>query len=220
MVSQRVQLEEKQRENDRLKLQLESVEAQTQPEQKQREHPGDCGPQLIEDHNQLKEERTNREVSKEVVDDLRTRLASAELALVAKQQQIDAMRQEENHKETDTVVSVFQAQAEVYASDFYAERAAREKIHEEKERLAAQLEFVKNQNYQLQEEMDSLGRQSLTEMRKRHHPHGGASALVFRDGDSRTSQQKGNIPEHTCPMCEEILPDLDSLQIHVLDCNP
>lgn len=52
-------------------------------------------------------------------------------------------------------------QAEVYSSDFYAERAAREKIHEEKERLAAQLEFIKKQNSQLQEEMDSLGRYGM-----------------------------------------------------------
>ena len=49
-------------------------------------------------------------------------------------------------------------QAEVYSSDFYAERAAREKLHEEKERLAAQLEYVKKMNTQLQEEMVSLGR--------------------------------------------------------------
>lgn len=49
-------------------------------------------------------------------------------------------------------------QAEIYSSDFYAERAAREKIHEEKERLATQLEYVKKQNSQLQEEMESLGR--------------------------------------------------------------
>lgn len=49
-------------------------------------------------------------------------------------------------------------QAEVYSSDFYAERAAREKLHEERERLAAQLEYVKKQNSQLQEEMESLGR--------------------------------------------------------------
>lgn len=52
-------------------------------------------------------------------------------------------------------------QAEVYSSDFYAERAAREKLHEERERLAAQLEFVKKQNSQLQEEMDSLGRYGI-----------------------------------------------------------
>lgn len=62
------------------------------------------------------------------------------------------------------VVTVFIAlfvKAEVYSSDFYAERAAREKLHEEKERLAAQLEFVKKQNSQLQEEMDSLGRYGI-----------------------------------------------------------
>lgn len=54
--------------------------------------------------------------------------------------------------------AVLSRQAEVYSSDFYAERAAREKLHEERERLAAQLEYVKMQNNQLQEEMDSLGR--------------------------------------------------------------
>lgn len=54
-------------------------------------------------------------------------------------------------------------QAEVYSSDFYAERAAREKLHEEKERLAAQLEYVKKQNSQLQEEVDSLGRYGTNE---------------------------------------------------------
>lgn len=50
------------------------------------------------------------------------------------------------------------AQAEVYSSDFYAERAAREKLHEERERLATQLEYVKKQNTHLQEELDSMGR--------------------------------------------------------------
>lgn len=54
------------------------------------------------------------------------------------------------------------SQAEVYSSDFYAERAAREKIHEEKERLATQLEFFKKQNIQLQDEMESMGRYQLS----------------------------------------------------------
>lgn len=60
-----------------------------------------------------------------------------------------------------TASSWFLVQAEVYSSDFYAERAAREKLHEEKERLATQLEYVKKQNTQLQEEMDSLGRYGI-----------------------------------------------------------
>lgn len=50
--------------------------------------------------------------------------------------------------------------AEVYSSDFYAERAAREKIHEEKERLATQLDFLMKQNSQLQEEVETIGRYS------------------------------------------------------------
>lgn len=46
----------------------------------------------------------------------------------------------------------------MYSSDFYAERAAREKIHEEKEILAAELDYTKQLNLQLQEELESLGR--------------------------------------------------------------
>lgn len=61
----------------------------------------------------------------------------------------------------DSTLFFFLVQAEVYSSDFYAERAAREKLHEEKERLATQLEYVKKQNTQLQEEMDSLGRYGI-----------------------------------------------------------
>lgn len=61
---------------------------------------------------------------------------------------------------------LFCVQAEVYSSDFYAERAAREKLHEEKERLATQLEYVKKQNTQLQEEMDSLGRYGIKQKTK------------------------------------------------------
>ncbi|KAM6985651.1 optineurin isoform 2-T2 [Aplochiton taeniatus] len=218
-------------ENDKLKLQLDSMKSQCQLEQRKTEDERinhsklkDAFTKLFEDYNELKEERKKKEVSKEVVDDLQERLTSAEQALATKQHQIDALKQEifQKEKELDTI-SVFQAQAEVYSSDFYAERAAREKIHEEKERLATQLEFVKKQNNQLQEEMDSLGRHSLNEMERRHvsrgaNPHGGAGSLGARGGDSRDWQQQVNIPEHACPKCNEILPDLDSLQIHIMDC--
>ncbi|KAM3842161.1 optineurin-like, partial [Diretmus argenteus] len=62
--------------------------------------------------------------------------------------------------------------------------------------------------------------QSLNEMQRRHvsrgcNPHGGAGA---QGGDGQDWQQQGNIPEHACPKCNEILPDLDSLQIHIMDC--
>ncbi|XP_058482321.1 optineurin [Solea solea] len=230
----RAQLVEKQAvqsENDRLKLQLDSMQAQSQLEQKKAGEERnnlaqlkDAYTKLFEDYNEIKEERKKREsqlVNKGVVDDLQARLTAAEEALAAKQNKIDDMKQEifQKEKELETI-SVFQAQAEVYSSDFYAERAAREKLHEERERLAAQLEYVKKQNSQMQDEMESLGRQSLNEMKMRHvslggNPHGAGASLVGRGTDW---QHQGNIPEHACPKCNEILPDLDSLQIHIMDC--
>ncbi|XP_071188807.1 optineurin-like isoform X2 [Salvelinus alpinus] len=167
LTAQLVEKQEVQSENDRLKLQVDSMKAQSQLEQRKAGEERtdltqlkDAYTKLFEDYNELKQESKNREplVTKEV-GDLQTRLDAAEKALAAKQQQIDVMKQEMYQKEKELeTISVFQAQAEVYSSDFYAERAAREKIHEEKERLSAQLEFVKKQNTQLQDEMDSLGR--------------------------------------------------------------
>lgn len=227
--AQLVEKQAVQSENDRLKLQLDSMQAQNQMEQRKAGEDRnnlaqlkDAYTKLFEDYNELKEEKKKREsllVQKEVVDELQDRLTAAEEALAAKQNKIDEMKQEifQKEKELETI-SVFQAQAEVYSSDFYAERAAREKLHEERERLAAQLEYVKKQNTHLQEEMDSLGRRSLNEMQKRHvggNPHGAGAALVGRGADW---QHQGNIPEHACPKCNEILPDLDSLQIHIMDC--
>ncbi|XP_018603586.1 optineurin-like isoform X2 [Scleropages formosus] len=233
----RTQLVEKhhvQELNERLKLQMESIESVNKIEHKRAEDDRknlaqlrDAYTKLFEDYNEMKEQRKkNQLVSKEELGELQSRLSAAEQALVAKQLQIDEMKQEIFKKEQELeTLSVFQAQAEVYSSDFYAERAAREKIHEEKERLAAQLEFVKKQNSQLQEEMDSLGRKTLNEMQRRHvsrgaSPHGAVShnLPVSRGPEGRDWQQQVKIPEHACPKCNEILPDLDSLQIHIMDC--
>ncbi|XP_034719264.1 optineurin [Etheostoma cragini] len=233
VVTLKAQLVEKQAvqsENDRLKLQVDSMQAQGQMEQRKAGEERnnlaqlkDAYTKLFEDYNELKEEKKKREsqlVQKEVVEQLQERLTAAEEALAGKQNQIDQMKQEIYKKEEELqTISVFQAQAEVYSSDFYAERAAREKLHEERERLAAQLEYVKKQNNHLQEEMESLGRRSLNEMQRRHVPPGGnAGAGASLIGRGTDWQHQGNIPEHACPKCNEILPDLDSLQIHIMDC--
>ncbi|XP_064198625.1 optineurin isoform X1 [Anguilla rostrata] len=226
-----------QAENEKLKLQVESMQTTVKIEQKRAEDERnnmarvkDEYTKLYEDYNALKQDMKKKEppVSKEEIMELQARLDSAEKALAAKQQKIDEMKQEIFKKEQELeTISVFQAQAEVYSSDFYAERAAREKIHEEKERLAAQLEFVKKQNSQLQDEMESMGRQSLNEMQRRHEvargagPRGGGQQhgrLEGRGAMSRDWEQQQDIPEHACPKCNEILPDLDTLQIHIMDC--
>uniref|UniRef100_A0A671SKP3 Optineurin n=1 Tax=Sinocyclocheilus anshuiensis TaxID=1608454 RepID=A0A671SKP3_9TELE len=228
----KTQLGEKQKvlaENDTLRVQMESLQAAVKLEQKKTQDEKnnlnqlkDAYTKLFEDYNELQEENKKREgcASREDYDDLQTRFDTAEKALADKQKKIDEMKMEifQKEKELETI-SVFQAQAEIYSSDFYAERAAREKIHEEKERLATQLEYVKKQNTQLQDEMESLGRHSMSEMQRRHvshgaNPQGPASPHHPQGGD----WQQQNIPEHACPKCGEVLPDLDSLQIHIMDC--
>ncbi|XP_066561127.1 optineurin isoform X2 [Amia ocellicauda] len=232
----RAQLLDKQQvqnENEKLRLQVDSMQAVSKLEQRQIEEEKkkmgqlkDAYTKLYEDYNEMKksqEEKKRAEISRDEVSELTARLSAAEKALAAKQLQIDEMKQDIFKKEQELeTVSVFKAQAEVYSSDFYAERQAREKIHEEKERLAAQLEFVKKQNSQLQEEMESLGRQSMTELQRRHVSRGanpnGQHSMQGARGADRQDWQQGHIPEHACPKCNEILPDLDSLQIHIMDC--
>ncbi|KAJ3612012.1 hypothetical protein NHX12_020291 [Muraenolepis orangiensis] len=195
VVTLRAQLVEKQAvqtENERLRLQVDSMQAQSQLEQRksgeERKNLGqlkEAYTKLAEDYEEVKK-RESESVPGRVVEDLQAQLTAAEQALAAKQEHIDHMKQEIFQKEEELgTISVFQAQAEVYSSDFYAERAAREKIHEEKEHLAAELDYTKQRNMQLQEEMESLGRHSLNEMQKRHgprggNPHGGAAAQAGR----------------------------------------
>ncbi|XP_056433922.1 optineurin isoform X2 [Gadus chalcogrammus] len=232
--AQLVEKQAVQAENEQLRLRVDSMTAQGQMEQRKIGEEKNNHDQLkvaytklYQDHEVLKTELEKKEsesVPSSVLDDLGARLTAAEEALVHKQEHIDEMKQEifQKEKELETI-SVFQAQADVYSSDFYAERAAREKIHEEKEHLANELDFTKKLNRQLQDELESLGRHSLFEMKKRHlpaggNPHGGAAAQGGRGGDGRDWQQQVNIPEHVCPKCNINLPDLDSLQIHIMDC--
>ncbi|XP_075284607.1 optineurin [Opisthocomus hoazin] len=158
-------------------------------------------------------------VDKVVVEQLNAKVELAEQALAAKQLQIDEMKQIIAKQEEDLeTMAVLRAQMEVYCSDFHAERAAREKIHEEKEQLAVQLAYLLKE----QQNLEDLGRNSLAEMQNRH----GARApdrehsprLVQRGTGGQDWPEQRNISMYSCPKCEEILPDLDTLQIHVMDC--
>ncbi|XP_057711132.1 optineurin [Corythoichthys intestinalis] len=208
-------------ENERLKLQLDSVQTQSLMVQKKAGEERsnlaqlkDAYTKLFEDYNELKEEGGKREahmVNKELVDDLQGQLSAAEKALAVKQERIDNLKQEMFAKEKELeTISVFKAQAEVYMSDFYAEREAREKLHEERERLAVQLEYLRKQNAHMQEELNARGRDSLITMQRRHVANPNPSPTLLARG---TDWQ-----QNVCPKCNEMLPDLDSLQIHIMDC--
>nr|XP_060634216.1 optineurin-like isoform X1 [Anolis sagrei ordinatus] len=160
-------------------------------------------------------------VDKTVADELIHKLDLAEKALAAKQTQIDEMKQTiaKQEEEIETV-GVLRAQMEVYCSDFHAERAAREKIHEEKEQLAVQLTYLLTEKQQ----HEGLSRNSLAEMQSRHGtrlPSGQDHLSHFSQGGTESEdwqQQQRNIPAQSCPKCGIILPDIDTLQIHVMDC--
>ncbi|XP_029471230.1 optineurin [Rhinatrema bivittatum] len=157
-----------------------------------------------------------------VANELNEKLEKAERALAEKQLEIDKLKlmckSQEEERET---ISLLRTQLEIYCSDFHAEREAREKIHGEKEQLAIQLEFMLKENARIQQDLDCHVRESLAEMQWRHGATGQSNQersprLVQRGAD--TTEAQHNIPMHACPKCNEILPDLDTLQIHVMDC--
>ncbi|NXU51377.1 OPTN protein, partial [Turnix velox] len=216
----------------KLELQVESMQSEVKLEQaKTNEEKTRCSSlqdaytkvlsQLTEamktiDDMKLKE--LNR-VDKAVVDQLRGKVEMAEQSLAAKQLQIDEMRQLIAKQVEDLeTMAVLRTQMEVYCSDFHAERAAREKIQEEKEQLALQLTYLLKE----QQNLDDISRNTLAEMQSRH----GARAperehtphLVQRGTGSQGWPEQRNISIYSCPKCEEVLPDLDTLQVHVMDC--
>ncbi|XP_048357869.1 optineurin isoform X1 [Sphaerodactylus townsendi] len=158
-------------------------------------------------------------VDKAVVEEMAHKVELAERALAAKQLQIDQMKQTiaKQEEELETV-AVLQAQMEVYCSDFHAERAAREKIHGEKEQLAVQLAYLLAEKHG----SEDLSRNSLAELQTRHGarvPSGQHSVAHLNQEETEDQVwQQRNIPKHSCPKCGVIFPDIDTLQIHVMDC--
>ncbi|XP_070803007.1 optineurin isoform X2 [Pituophis catenifer annectens] len=209
----------------KLELQVESMQSEIKLEQaktndeKAKFHSlqdayGKLGKELSEALQTVEElkGKEGQRANQATLDELIHKLDLAEKALAAKQLQIDKMKQTlmKQEEELETM-AVLRAQMEVYCSDFHAEREAREKIHEEKEQLATQLAYFLAEN----QERGDLGRCSLAEMQTRH-----GSRLSSDQGaeDQNQQQQPRDIPIHSCPKCGIILPDIDTLQIHVMDC--
>lgn len=222
--------------NKKLELQVESMRSEIKMEQAKTEEEKSRLATLQATHNKLLQEHNKalktieeltkqqaEKVDKTQLQELSEKLELAEQALASKQLQMDEMKQTIAKQEEDLeTMAVLRAQMEVYCSDFHAERAAREKIHEEKEQLALQLAILLKENNDFE---DGGSRQSLMEMQCRHGARTSDSdqqAYMFQRGAEDMSWQHGqeprSIPIHSCPKCGEVLPDIDTLQIHVMDC--
>ncbi|XP_034447858.1 NF-kappa-B essential modulator isoform X4 [Hippoglossus hippoglossus] len=175
--------------------------------------------------------------------DLCSRLEEAERALALKQDLIDKLKEEvEQQKGSLETVPVLTAQAEIYKADFLAEREAREKLNQKKEELQDQLTQAIAEIDRLKQEATSRARMELMKMRHVEDfppraPHipppqglfpGPAfntvpAAPSFRNqglvpvGDQGAAGAE-ELPDLCCPKCQYQAPDMDTLQIHVMDC--
>ncbi|KAK9515852.1 hypothetical protein VZT92_026454 [Zoarces viviparus] len=169
--------------------------------------------------------------------DLCSRLEEAEQALALKQDLIDKLKEEvEQQRGSLETVPVLTAQAEIYKADFLAEREAREKLNQKKEELQDQLTQAVSEIDRLKQDATSHARMEQMKLRHRedfptrapHIPPPQAFNTVppapsFRNqglipvGDQGAAGAE-ELPDLCCPKCHYQAPDMDTLQIHVMDC--
>lgn len=223
LLDNEVDLEEKQKliySVQKLELQVESMQSEMKMEQSKTQAEKTLLSNLQESYGKLKrecEELTRFEadsVSKVQFNDLVQKLDVCETALAKKQFQIDELNKlVDKHKEEAETIGLLKAQIEIYCSDFHAEREARQNIHQEKEQLAIQLSYMIQENEKLKEQIKN--RQSIQQLQQRHGSTSESQNLVPRGADHL---EQAPLQMFACPKCNLTVPDMDTLQIHVMDC--
>ncbi|XP_073475609.1 optineurin [Aquarana catesbeiana] len=199
-----------------LELQVESLKSEMKMEQSKTEEQKRLMSALREsfdkqklDYEMLKKAEAEK-VPKAQCTNLLGKLDECEKALAKKQQEIDELKMQVNkHTEDAETIALLQAQVDVYCSDFHAEREARQNIHQEKEDLATQLALMLEENESLK------GRHSIEQLQRRHVPSSEGPHLMARGAES---VEQPSLHIHTCPKCQLTVPDMDTLQIHVMEC--
>ncbi|XP_051948217.1 NF-kappa-B essential modulator isoform X2 [Xyrauchen texanus] len=187
---------------------------------------------LFQDYdNKLKSEKQANHRSGEA-DTLANRLAEAEKALALKQDLIDKLKEEtEQLRATLETIPVLNAQAEIYKMDFLAEREAREKLNQKKEELQEELTKAMAEIDRLK--LEGTSRARIEEMQQRHLedfrprpllPPAAPfqRATMFNPAQPPSARRREDdqeeLPDYRCPKCMYKAPDMDTLQIHVMDC--
>ncbi|XP_032129058.1 NF-kappa-B essential modulator-like isoform X2 [Sapajus apella] len=211
---------------DQLRMQAQSVEAALRMERQAASEEKRKLAQLQVAYHQLFQEYDSH-IKSSVgmqLEDVKQQLQQAEEALVAKQEVIDKLKEEaEQHKMVMETVPVLKAQADIYKADFQAERQAREKLAEKKELLQEQLEQLQREYSKLKATCQESAR--IEDMRKRHVEVSQAplppapahhSFLLAQPNQRRSPPEEP--PDFCCPKCQYQAPDMDTLQIHVMEC--
>ncbi|KAM4818607.1 NF-kappa-B essential modulator isoform 1-T2 [Thomomys bottae] len=218
---------------DQLRMQSQSMEAalrmerQTASEEKRKLAQLQMAyHQLFQDYdNHIKSSMVSCERKRGMqLEDLKQQLQQAEEALVAKQEVIDKLKEEaEQHKIVMETVPVLKAQADIYKADFQAERQAREKLAEKKELLQEHLEQLQREYSKLKASFQESAR--MEDMRKRHVetsqpalPPAPAHHPFHPTLPNPRRSPPEEPPDFCCPKCQYQAPDMDTLQIHVMEC--
>ncbi|XP_017568258.1 NF-kappa-B essential modulator isoform X1 [Pygocentrus nattereri] len=201
---------------DKLLLQTQNLEAALKNERNviveerrklaQLQHAYTC---LFQDYDNKLKEPKHRDGETET---LTSRLEDAEKALALKQAHIDKLKEElEQQRSLQETVQVLTAQAEIYKLDFQAEREAREKLNQKKEELQeklnralAEINLLKQENMQQRHKDDY-----------RPLPHMPPPGPAMPPPNRNPPDVQ---PDYRCPKCQYRAPDMDTLQIHVMDC--
>lgn len=155
----------------------------------------------------LQMEKHAKELSSQVAD-LQQQLQEAEEALVAKQEVIDKLKEEaEGTRAQLDNIPVLKAQVDIYREDFLAERAAREKLAAERDKLLEQIEKLQQERAMINRHSDNL-----------LHSQTGSGLAPFHNPLPSGFAPMSELQPHFCPKCLYKAPDMDTLQIHVMDC--
>ncbi|XP_078392503.1 NF-kappa-B essential modulator-like [Cetorhinus maximus] len=175
------------------------------------------------------DERKSRGQVEEVIQQLR----EAEEALVMKQELIDKLKEDaEQLKSELETIPVLKAQADVFKADFLAERKAREKLHEQKEMQQEQLIALQVEYEKIRGDYEEATRTHIEDLQRRHNDSLRAqiagTGMYFPSGNTipfnapadppRRRPIPDEQPDFQCPKCQYLAPDMDTLQIHVMDC--
>uniref|UniRef100_A0A8C7B5T2 NF-kappa-B essential modulator n=1 Tax=Neovison vison TaxID=452646 RepID=A0A8C7B5T2_NEOVI len=211
---------------DQLRMQSQSVEAALRMERQAASEEKRKLAQLQVAYHQLFQEYDSHVKSSTgmQLEDLKQQLQQAEEALAAKQEVIDKLKEEaEQHKAVMETVPVLKAQADIYKADFQAERQAREKLAERKELLQEQLEQLQREYGRLKASCHESAR--IEDLRKRHVevsqaplPPTPAHPSFHLALPSQRRSPPEEPPDFCCPKCQYRAPDMDTLQIHVMEC--
>ncbi|KAM4037087.1 optineurin [Anomaloglossus baeobatrachus] len=227
LVDNQVDLDERQKLQysvSKLELQVESLQSEMKMERSKSEEQQK---QISVLEEALGKQRADYEILRQAESEkvpkiqfleMQKKLDTCEKALAKKQLEIDEFKDMAAKHQADLeTIDVLRAQIDIYCSDFHAEREARQNIHQEKEQLAARMAFILQENENLKEER---GRQSIEQLQRRHgsmRSGDGCESPILASRGAENMEQP-SLTVHICPKCQLIAPDMDTLQIHVMDC--